>query len=205
MWIVYKLTFEESDKYYIGVTNNLSKRIMNHKNGSIRNNKTKKEKWIKSHLDRGHNLNYEILFTYQDSRDAYSKENELLEELIKDSKCMNGTTGGIGGISSIRTQEVVDKFKRSMSKNYVFIKDGKVIPVRNANEFARSLGLTSHAFQETAKGKFYACKGYRVFYLKDWLALDINQRATVVKFSYNLYHLRKVKVIWKDNTEPSYL
>lgn len=119
---------------------------------------------------------------------------------------MNGTTGGIGGISSIRDKTMIAKFKHSMSKNYVFIKDGKVIPVRNASEFARQNGYTGSSFQSVAKGRFYALHGYRVFYLRDWLRFTIEARQLIVDNSFNLGKSNQYskRVIWKDNTEPRY-
>ena len=91
MYIVYKATYK--DKYYIGFTNDLSKRISSHQ-CSI--NSGKKSKFYdyarKYNFD---NFVFSIIGEFEDKESAFSFEIENIK--LSDPNCLNLAKGGEGG------------------------------------------------------------------------------------------------------------
>ncbi len=83
---VYKIT-SPSNKYYIGSTNNLKRRLKEHFYGGV----NPYSLYIKSACAKygEDNLTVEILFETEDRELAYKKEQEYLTEHFNDPLCMN--------------------------------------------------------------------------------------------------------------------
>lgn len=98
MWHVYKVTNMLNDKIYVGV----------HKSDDIDNDTYMGSgvvirKAIKKYgID---NFRCEILFSFDNEKDAYARENEIVnEEFVNSPLTYNATMGGIGGWSHIKIQ-----------------------------------------------------------------------------------------------------
>lgn len=88
--IVYKVTNDFDDRYYIGVRKTDNDATDPYLGSGVIITKMVK-KYGKEHFKR------ETLFEYQCSADAFEKEKELLKEALLDKNCVNIAEGGQGG------------------------------------------------------------------------------------------------------------
>lgn len=89
MYTVYKILNLITNEYYIGVhkTSNPNDSYMG---SGILIRKAIKDFGLE-------NFQKEILFSYEEKKDAYDKEKELLVNLLNDNLCLNLSEGGVGG------------------------------------------------------------------------------------------------------------
>jgi predicted GIY-YIG superfamily endonuclease len=91
--IVYQI---EINKYkYIGSTHNLEERFYHHKNLLVKNNHY--NKFLQRVYNKYNVINVSILYEYDNREDAYSKEQELLDQLYKRPNYMMEHPKAIGG------------------------------------------------------------------------------------------------------------
>jgi len=77
---------------YIGKTNNIDKRLKEHIKDSLKNNSTPKQKWIKSIIDSGSNIDIKILKKVGDNW-----ENEEIDMISSYKNLTNVSKGEFGG------------------------------------------------------------------------------------------------------------
>lgn len=112
-YLVYCLTSSNEEKVrYIGITNNIVARISGHLRDVNRVNvNTHKKKWIKSIINNGYTLKYEIIESDLSQIEAFEKEKKyILMFKSFGAKLVNGTLGGDGVIP---TKETIDKIKKN--------------------------------------------------------------------------------------------
>ena len=92
--VVYKIT-SPSGKYYIGSTNNFSRRFKQHCNDYC---KTHSSDYIKYAAAKygAENLSINIIGSFDTRKGAYAKEQELLDQFYDDDLCMNTNRSACG-------------------------------------------------------------------------------------------------------------
>ena len=114
MYTVYKILNLITNEYYIGVhkTSNPNDSYMG---SGILIRKAIKDFGLE-------NFQKEILFSYEEKKDAYDKEKELLVNLLNDNFCLNLSEGGVGGSNFAgkkHSEETKEKIRNSQLKNFL--------------------------------------------------------------------------------------
>ena len=113
MYVVYKATNIVNNKIYIGATNNLKRRMNEHKNHA----KKDKSRFHDAILEYGFsNFSFEVLYECENKKEAFEKEVELiaLYNTMRDDIGYNEIKGGIGG----QTHDVSGKNNPMYGKVY---------------------------------------------------------------------------------------
>jgi group I intron endonuclease len=109
MYYVYKLTNKFNQKYYIGFTNNLDKRMASHKWSA---KSGRKGKFYNSVRKYGFNsFDLDVVFESESKDDALTREIELIN--LEDSLCLNLSLGGEGGF--VVPEEQIEAWKDKLS------------------------------------------------------------------------------------------
>lgn len=129
IYSIYKITNKINQKVYIGYTENINKRIQEHKNSS----KSKNNKFYKAIRKYGwDNFYFEIIYQSPDSEHCLNvMENYFITQYDSFTNGYNSTLGGEGS-SGTKCKKI--KKKMSISRNHRFIaKDssGKTYQIRN--------------------------------------------------------------------------
>jgi len=165
-YVVYKLYFDNSDKFYIGKTCNIKSRIYNHKKESVSNKyNTYKNNWLKKHLSNNEELKYEILFETTNEQEAYEVEHKMIIQTSdKNVNCFYSIQH-----PSNKSESGLLRMAEIFGKEYILInKTGIVTEVLSLSRFARENNLNYKDLNACAKKQINSSQGYKVFFKEDW-------------------------------------
>lgn len=192
-YVVYKLYFDNSDKFYIGKTSNISKRIYLHKiEAFYGKDKTPKNIWIKFNMFNEHKLKHEILFETTDEKKAYEVEkNYIIKTSDKNVNSVNNYNNPSG-----KSEDGLRRMAEIFGKKYILIdKTGKITEVLSLSRFGRENKLNYKDLNACAKKITNSSQGYKVFYKEDWDDFSEDEKTEEInKFkSYNQYETKAFK------------
>lgn len=110
MSYIYKLYFiEDENTVYIGKTNNLNRRLSNHKSDLNKHNRTsRKDNWLRKYLELGYKLIIEEVARFDTEQECYDAEQSFIDQFTEEGYIIkNSTTGGLGGYK--HTPEALQK------------------------------------------------------------------------------------------------
>lgn len=186
--IVYKTINKITGAFYIGVhkTDNL--------NDSYLGSGVKLNDNIKKYGK--HNYYRTTLFEFDDVKLAYKKEQEILKECLCDKKCLNLSSGGIGGYGWTAEKKVLVKFKDNPKKCFrVSIDDkrylsGELIPscygYKTSDEAKKKMSLShmGHICSEAERDKHRLLRHTH----ETKLLISQKTRGNMSKTGYKWYH-----------------
>lgn len=115
MYIVYKATNVVNGKIYIGATNNLKRRINEHKNHAIKDKSRFHDAILKYGIEC---FVFDIMFECERKEDAFRKEKDLIEffNSTESKTGYNETSGGIGGVTHSISGENNPRYGKTYSQ-----------------------------------------------------------------------------------------
>lgn len=109
-YYVYKTTNLVNNKYYIGVHKSSVKDLKKQYLGSGNLIRSAIKKYGRE------NFEIEILYTYNNSKEAFLKESELVTSVqVEDENCYNIKVGGLGGVGLVHREETKKSISQSLS------------------------------------------------------------------------------------------
>jgi len=193
IYVVYKLYFENSDKFYIGKTCNMKSRINAHKKEALaRKYRTYKINWLRKHLLNDEELKSEILFRTNDEREAYDVEQKFIIKTSNDNvNCSYNLQ-----YPSNKSEAGLLRMAEIFGKDYIIInKQGTFLYVHSLSRFSRENNLNYKDLNACARKKINSSQGYKVFYKDDWDDFSEEEKQLEIEKhkKYNQYKTEKFK------------
>lgn len=180
---VYTVTHEPTGIYYIGSTHNIGSRINNHR-GTLERNQHRNPILQEAYNKQPHGLKFWYENT-KDRKEAYKREQELLDKAINDPKCCNisrlaeSTAAGIAHIKHIQ------KSKSELMKKWHRENPERAKSTTQAMMEARRKGVMWDGVEYTSLRKAWEANG------KNW---SLIYRRLKDPEDYDVYLLKEPKV-----------
>jgi len=193
MYVVYKLFFKTSDNIYIGLTNNIAKRIRTHKWEALCNKNvvvTHKINWLRKYL-KNDELLYEIIYKTDNKKDAYKNE----KEFILQTKDYNVNTYYEEQYHHNKRLRNYDCMTQRFGKEYIILsKDGEIEECKSLKKYSEYKKINYKNMHACVSKKSHSSHGYRIFYKTEWdLYSEIEKNEIIKSFiMYNRYKTKKM-------------
>lgn len=203
-YVVYKLYFETSDKFYIGKTSNIAKRKYDHINQALTKNiKTYKNNWLRKHLNYDEELKYEILYRTKNENEAYEVEQKIIIQTSKENvNCVYSLQH-----PSNKSEEGLLRMAELFGKEYILIdKSGNITEVLSLSRFGRENNLNYKDLNACARKKINSSQGYKVFFKEDWDDFSKKEQLKLIN-DFKVYDQYKTKkfISSGDNYKKEYI
>lgn len=146
MFTVYKITNLKNKKYYVGV-HKTNEPMDDYMGSGVAIKRAIQKHGIESFVK-------EILYTFDNERDAYVKERELLEDVWQNAETYNMTAGGVGSWSHVdstgenncmKRKDIVEKVRNTKIKNNSYrTESAKEAQIRNLQKAVDSWSGSNH-------------------------------------------------------------
>ncbi|MCK9428928.1 MAG: hypothetical protein M0R17_02820 [Candidatus Omnitrophica bacterium] len=195
-FIIYELSFDTSDSYYIGKTYNMTHRMFDHiYSATKKQEKNHRANWFRKHINEKPNI--KILYSTKLEQDAYQKELEFIKLYIKDNKKLVNTQRlkEAGGLCKCRilSIEQLEKLRKIFGKKYILInKEGKIFRVNGLKSWAEKRNLNYKDLNSVAREKFNSSQNYIVFYRDKWKLKTKEEKLKIIENykNYNQFNRR---------------
>jgi predicted GIY-YIG superfamily endonuclease len=177
LYHVYKLYFEEDNKFYIGKTKELTRRIANHKKETMSGKLSKKCNWIRKNLLLNRELKYKILYTTNSEQEALDKESSLIEETLKEN-----VNQIIDSRKHFKSREGRLRSTEISGKDYIVItKNGLFFRIHSLKKFGEENNINYKDLNAVAKGKLKSSNNLKVIYAEIWDSLEDKEKTIIIK------------------------